>query len=55
MSRVHQHINFYQFKVCVDAASCFEDYNNRFSTLSAAGGLPLGIVITSAMSADVIH
>ena len=58
MSRVHQHI--YQSKelVFVDASSSFEDYNNPLfvmSTSSAAGGLPLGIVITSAESTDVIH
>jgi len=58
MSRLHQHI--YQSKelVFVDASSSFEDFNNPLfvmSTSSAAGGLPLGIVITSAESADVIH
>ena len=58
MSRVHQHI--YQSKelVFVDASSSFEDFNNPLfvmSTSSAAGGLPLGIVVTSAESADVIH
>ena len=57
-SRVHQHV--YQSKelVFVDASSSFEDFNNPLfvmSTSSAAGGLPLGIVITSAESADVIH
>ena len=48
----------------VDASSSFEDFNNPLfvmSTSSAAGGLPLGIVITSASAesadadADVIH
>ena len=58
MSRVHQHI--YQSKelVFVDASSSFEDFNNPLfviSTSSAAGGLPLGIVVTSAESSDVIH
>ena len=58
MSRVHQHI--YQSKelVFVDASSSFEDYNNPLfvmSTSSAAGGLPLGIVVTSAESTDVIR
>ncbi len=36
----------------------FEDLNNPMflvSTSSAAGGLPLGIVVTSAESATVIH
>ena len=58
MSRVHQHV--YQSKelVFVDASSSFEDFNNPLfvmSTSSAAGGLPLGIIITSAESANVIH
>ena len=58
MSRVHEYI--YQSKelVFVDASSSFEDYNNPvfvLSTSSAAGGLPLGIVVTSAESAEVIH
>ena len=58
MSRVHQHI--YQSKelVFIDASSSFEDFNNPLfvmSTSSAAGGLPLGIVVTSAESADVIR
>ena len=58
MSRVHQHV--YQSKelVFVDASSSFEDFNNPLfvmSTSSAAGGLPLGIVVTSAESAEVIH
>ena len=42
----------------MDASSSFEDYNNPLfvmSTSSAAGGLPLGIVVTSAESNDVIH
>ena len=42
----------------VDVSSSFEDFSNPLfvlSTSSAAGGLPLGIVITSAESADVIH
>ena len=58
MSGVHQHV--YQSKglVFVDALSSFEDFNNPLfvmSISSAAGGLPLGIVTTSAESADVIH
>ena len=58
MSRVHQHI--YQSKelVFVDASSFFEDFNKPLFVISpslAAGGLPLGIVVTSAESSDVIH
>ena len=58
MSRVHQHVHQSKELVFVDASSSFEDYNNPLfvmSTSSAAGGLPLGIVITSAESTDVIH
>ena len=58
MSRVHKHIHQSKELVFVDASSSFEDFNNPLfvmSTSSAAGGLPLGIVITSAESADVIH
>ena len=41
-----------------DASSPFEDIIIHFfvmSTSSAAGGLPLGIVVTSAESTDVIY
>ncbi len=40
-----------------NSSSSFEDYNNPMfvvSTSSAAGGLPLGIVITSGESASTI-
>ena len=57
MSRVHQLISQSKELVFIDASSSFEDFNNPLfviSTSSAAGGLPLGIVITSGESADVI-
>ncbi len=58
MSRVHRHILQSKELVFIDASSSFEDFNNPMfvvSTSSAAGGLPLGIVVTSAESATVIH
>ena len=58
MCRVHEHICQSKELVFVDASSSIEDFNNPLfviSTSSAAGGLPLGIVVTSAESADVIH
>ena len=57
MSRVHQLISQSKELVFIDASSSFEDFNNPLfviSTSSAVGGLPLGIVITSGESADVI-
>ncbi len=44
--------------VFIDASSSFEDFNNPMFvvyTSSAAGGLPLGIVVTSAENAIVIY
>ena len=58
MCRVHEHICQSKELVFVDVSSSFEDFNNTLfviSTSSAAGGLPLGIIVTSAESADVIH
>ena len=58
MCRVHEHICQSKELVFIDASSSFEDFNNPLfviSTSSAAGGLPLWIVVTSAESADVIH
>jgi hypothetical protein len=58
MSRVHEHIMQAKELVFIDASSSFEDFNNPvfvISTSSAAGGLPLGVVVTSAESASVIH
>ena len=58
MSRVHEYTLQSKELVYIDASSSFDDFNNPLfvmSTSSAAGGLPLGIVITSVESADVIH
>ena len=58
MCRVHEHICQSKELVFVDVSSSFEVFNHPLfviSTSSAAGGLPLGIVVTSAESADVIH
>ena len=58
MCRVHEHICQSKELVFVDASSSFEDFNNPLfviSTSSPAGDLQLGIVVTSAESADVIH
>ena len=58
MSRVHKHIHQSKELVFINASFSFEDFNNPLfvmPTSSAAGGLPLGVVITSAESADVIH
>ena len=51
MSRVHEH-------VYVDSTSSLDDFNNPMfvlSTSAAAGGLPLGVVITSGESTSTIH
>lgn len=58
MARVHEYIVQSKELVFIDASSSFEDFNNPLfviSTSSAAGGLPLGVVVTSAESANVIH
>ena len=58
MSRVHEHIKQSKELIFIDASSSFEDFNNPIfviSTSSAAGGLPLGVVVTSAESANVIN
>jgi hypothetical protein len=58
MARVHKHIQQAKELVFIDSSSSFEDFNNPMfviSTSSAAGGLPLGIVITSGESANIIH
>ena len=44
--------------VCVDSTSSLDDFNNPvfvLSTSAAAGGVPLGVVITSGESASTIH
>ena len=58
MSRVHKYIQQSKELVFIDASSSFEDFNNPLfviSTSSAAGGLPLGVVVTSGESASTIH
>lgn len=57
MSRVHQLVQQSGELVFIDSSSSFEDYNNPIfviSTSSAAGGLPLGVVVTSGESASTI-
>ena len=58
MARVHKHIQQAKELVFIDSSSSFEDFNNPMfviSTSSAAGGLPLGIVVTSGESANIIY
>ena len=58
MSRVHQHIQQSKELVFIDSSSSFDDYNNPMfviSTSSAAGGLPLGVVVTSGESSSIIN
>ena len=60
MARVHKHIQHARELaiVFIDSSSSFEDFNNPMfvlSTSSAAGGLPLGIVVTSGESANIIY
>ena len=57
MARVHKHIQQSKELVFIYSSS-FEDFNNPMfviSTSLAAGGLPLGIVITSGESANTIQ
>ena len=58
MARVHKHIRQAKELVFIDSSSSFEDFNNPMfvtTTSSAAGGLPLGIVVTSGESANIIY
>lgn len=58
MARVHEHIQQSSELVFIDSSSSFEDYNNPIfvmSTASAAGGLPLGVVVTSGESASTVN
>ena len=58
MSRVHEHVVQAGELVYVDSTSSLDDFNNPMfvlSTSAAAGGLPLGVVITSGESASTIH
>ena len=44
--------------VCVDSTSSLDDFNNPMfvlSTSAAAGGVPLGVVITSGESASIYN
>ena len=48
-------LHIYQY---VDLTSSLDDFNNSMfvlSTSAAAGGVPLGVVITSGESASTIH
>ena len=58
MARVHKYIQQSCELVFIDSSCSFEDFNNpRFviSTSSAAGGLPLGVVVTSGESASTVQ
>jgi hypothetical protein len=58
MARVHKYIQQSCELVFIDSSRSFEDYNNPIfvlSTSSAAGDLPLGVVVTSGESASIIH
>ena len=58
MSRVHTFVQQASEVVYIDSSSSLDDYNNAvfvLSTSSAAGGLPLGVVVTSGESAVTIE
>ena len=58
MSRVHENIHQSKELIFVDSSSSFDDFNNPMfvvSTSSAAGGLPLGVVVTSGESSSVVY
>ena len=58
MFRVHEHVVQAGELVYVDSTSSLDDFNNPMfvlSTSAAAGGLPLGVVITSGKSTSTIH
>ena len=58
MSRVHRYIQQSGELVFIDSSSSFDDYNNPMfviSTSSSAGGLPLGVVVTSGESSSTIN
>ena len=57
MARVHEHVKQAGEIMFVDSSSSLDDFNNpmfTLSTSSAAGGLPLGVVITSGESLNII-
>ena len=44
--------------VFIDSSSSFDDYNNPMFVISAsssAGGLPLGVIVTSGESSSIIN
>ena len=58
MSRVHWYIQQSGELVFIDSSSSFDDYNNPMfviSTSSSAGGLPLGVIVTSGESSSIIN
>ena len=57
MARVHEHVTQAGELMFVDSSASLDDFNNPMfilSTSSAAGGLPLGVVITSGESSNII-
>ena len=57
MARVHEHVKQAGEIMFVDSSSSLDDFNNPvfiLSTSPAAGGLPLGVVITSGESLNII-
>ena len=58
MSRVHENIQQSKELIFVDSFSSFDDFNNPMfvvSASSAAGGLPLGVVVTSGESSSIVY
>ena len=58
MARVHENIQQSKELIFVDSSSSFNDFNNSMfvvSTSSAAGGLPLGVVVTSGESSSIVY
>ena len=57
MASVHEHVTQAGELMFVDSSASLDDFNNPMfilSTSSAAGGLPLGVVITSGESSNII-
>ena len=58
MSRVHTAVQQASELVYVDSSSSLDDYNNVvfvLSTSNTAGGLPLGVVVTSGESSAIVE
>ena len=57
MARIHEHIQQSKELIFVDSSSSFDDFNNPMFVVStsAAGGLPLGIVVTSGESSNIVY